>query len=161
MLGRTHLLFGLVLGFFAVKELALPSTVVVFVLLGSLFPDLDHPSSLISCFNFVLKDVSKAVKKVIGHRTYLHTLEAGFLISFLIAPVSSYFGFNATLNAIGFFTGFAGHLFLDSLTRSGVPLTFSGVNRHKKRGLRLLRTGSIEEHWFSVVLFLLLVTLFL
>ncbi len=161
MLGRTHLLFGLVLGFACVKLFSFSSLFVLFVLIGSLFPDLDHPNSLISGLNFVFRDVSKVVRKTIGHRTYLHTLEAGFLLSFLLVPFSSYFNFDAVLSIIGFFVGFAGHLFLDSLTRSGVPLTFNGVNKHKKHGLRLIRTGSLEEDLFFVILFFLLVGLFL
>lgn len=152
MLGRTHLLFGLVLAFACMKFFSLPYSFLLFVLFGSLFPDLDHPGSLISGLNFVFKDVSKIVKRTIGHRTYLHTIESGFLFSLLFAPVFGYFGFSAAFSGIGFFVGFAGHLFLDSLTKSGVPLTFKGVNKHKRYGLHLFRTGSVEENWFFVFL---------
>jgi len=160
MLGRTHFLFGLVLGFFVVNFFALPFNAVVFVVLGSLFPDLDHPGSLISGFNFVFKDVSKVIRKVIGHRTYLHTLEAGFLSTGLLAFVLNWFGFKWLVLSALFFMGFVGHLFLDSFTRSGVPLTFSGVNKNRKYGLRLFRTGGIEEKWFFIVLFFVLIFLF-
>ena len=161
MLGRTHLLFGLVLGLACVNFFSLPSLFVFFVLIGSVFPDLDHSYSLVSGLNFAFRDVSKAVRKVIGHRTYLHTLEAGFLLSLLLAPVFSYFGFNVALSVAGFFIGFAGHLFLDSFTKSGVPLTFNGVNKHKEYGLRLIRTGSIEESWLFLFLFFVLIWLYL
>ena len=161
MLGRTHLLFGLILGVFLMHLFSLSSLFVFFVLLGSVFPDLDHPRSLISGFNFVFRNASKIIRKVIGHRTYLHTIEAGFLFSLLFAPLAAYFNFDVVLSVSGFFVGFAGHLFLDSFTKSGVPLTFSGVNKHKKYGLRIIRTGSVSESWFFIVLFFVLVGLFL
>jgi len=168
MLGRTHLIFGLLLGLFFINFFNLGNVFILFVLLGSLFPDLDHPGSLISRFNFVFKDVSKIISKTIGHRTYLHTLEAGFLFSLLLAPVFSYFGFNVLFSTLGFFVGFIGHLFLDSLTRSGIPLFFNGVKwnlfkfkQKKHYGLKLIKTGSIEEGYLDLILFLLLIGLYL
>lgn len=82
-------------------------------ILGSLLPDIDHPKSTIS--------LKLKLYLFIKHRGFTHSLTALFLF-ILIAPWAGTI-LNQDLYR-GIIIGIISHIFLDSLTPSGVQLFF-------------------------------------
>lgn len=113
MMAPTHLAFaGLVGSLTGTPQYA-------FLLLGSLFPDIDHPNSTLGRFI--------PLGYFIRHRTITHSLLA-LAIALYANP---WFG-----------VGYATHLFLDALNPSRVPMLYP---YEKKFGIGLIRTGSVVE----------------
>ena len=116
---------------------------VFFLLLGSLLPDIDHPSSLLGRYVHVAG----------GHRTWTHTVY--FVI--LFGVLSIWFRPLAWL-ALGYFW----HLFWDSLSYGGVcwfwPFSKyidypGGAHVKRKHRIKLYHTGSLVEYiitWLTV-----------
>lgn len=162
MLGRTHQIGGLTAGIaVGTYVLRLPfepgMVTIIFTLLGSaviggMFPDIDHPSSMIGRS---FRPVSRMVSKTLGHRGMTHTLLFNLAIptlAYLIANVMIPPNWHEISNTaiIGFTAGYASHLFLDSLTPQGIPL-FAPFSRRDIR-LARFRTGKFD-YFFQVLLF--------
>jgi len=133
MLFRTHALFGLVCYFLLCYFVEMSVFVLVFVLIGSVFVDIDSCSSKVGkrfwFFSWFLK-----------HRGFLHSLVGALFFSALVGLVSLWAGF-------GFFVGYVSHLVLDCLTRMGLKVFWPFGFRI--RGF--VRSGS----WVEDVLFVL------
>jgi len=137
MLFRAHVLFGMLVWFVLERFVEMPFFVLGFVLLGSVFVDVD------SC-------KSKAGRKAwplswfLKHRGFLHSLAGSAFFSLVVGVFSRWAGF-------GFFVGYASHLLMDCFTRMGVglfwPFSF------KVRGF--VKSGS----WVEDVLFVLILGL--
>jgi len=127
MLGFTHLTFGLFLeGHASVPSLAL-------VALGSLFPDLDTNSQIAKVF--------KQNKSEIKHRGFLHapfTVGVFFLLYYFIFR---------NFAILPFIIGYLSHIFLDALTKEGVPLLYPLTK--KKFHIFSIKTGSIIDKTLS------------
>lgn len=130
MRGRTHVLMAY-LGARVLTPSASLSDLGV-AALCALLPDVDHPESPAG-------SLVRPISEALPHRGFIHSVEF-FLFACLLVF------FLARRFFAPFAIGFGSHLFLDSLTRSGI-IVFG-----KRRGLRLLRTGGIGDH----VLFFLL-----
>lgn len=114
-------------------------TMVLFVLaslIGSVFPDIDHPSSLMG--RLVLP-ISWLINKTFGHRTITHSVLGFGLISYI---AFTWMG-NLSPMWLGFVLGYISHLLGDMLTIQGCPLLWP----HKRRfALSLgIKTGSYLE----------------
>ena len=138
MLFRTHIVFSvfvyLVLGYFV----EMPLFVLVFVLLATVFVDVDAWNSKAGNHWYL-----RVFQVFTRHRGVLHSLVAGVLLSLILGSVSLWAGF-------GFFVGYLSHLFLDCFTLSGVKLFWPFGFR--VRGL--VRSGSwVEDVVFVLFLF--------
>jgi len=110
--------------------------VLVFVLLATVFVDVDAWNSKVGnhwylrVFQFFTK-----------HRGLIHSLFFGLFLSLILGSVSLWAGF-------GFFVGYLSHLFLDCWTKSGVALFWP----FKYRVKGFVRSGS----WVEDVVFVLI-----
>jgi len=132
MLGRTHFIFGLLLGVLYFLSGA-PLWVIFLIPLFSLFMDVDEKHSYVGRH-------AKIIAWAFTHRGFFHSI--WFLIlSFLIAKE-----FSMAL-AVSVAIGYIGHLMLDGITKAGIrplwplKLKISGP----------VRVGKWEEHIFLAV----------
>lgn len=139
MMSKTHVAFSLlvcliVLDFAAIDE---PLLFFAFLLLGTLLPDIDLPTSYLGkrlwFFSWPISFFSK-------HRGVFHSPLFGGLIFFLLLFLGAPFAVS-----LGFLCGFASHLFIDALTPAGIALLYPFFP-FKVRGF--VRTGSLLEFFF-------------
>lgn len=94
-------------------------------LLGSLLPDIDHRNSYIGRR---LKIASYIISKTLGHRSIVHTPIAIFafstLLYFLTMKLTGMIHDVSRLFVIGLSAGMYSHLFLDMMTKRGIPLLY-------------------------------------
>lgn len=90
----------------------------VVLVVGTLFPDIDHPKSILGR---LLKPLSSWINKQYGHRTVTHSLAMLLGTTFLFALVESQVA-GSTRLAIIFGFAYFSHLVLDMLTLMGVPI---------------------------------------
>jgi len=137
MLFRTHMLFGLVCYFLLSYFVEMPVFVLMFVLLGSVFVDIDSCSSKVGRRFWFLSWFFR-------HRGFLHSLIGALFFSTLIGLVNLWVGF-------GFFVGYISHLVLDCFTRMGLRLFWPFG--FKVKGF--VKSGSwVEDVLFVLFLFL-------
>jgi len=115
------------------------------VLLGSLFPDIDHPEAFLPNHFTPLKRVSEYT----GHRQIVHSLIASIAFGLAALAISLYFAFGV-LVAFWFWFGYATHLVADSMTKSGVGWLQPFDEERKVRGP--IQTGSSLEQALFVLL---------
>ncbi|MEK7376428.1 MAG: metal-dependent hydrolase [Candidatus Margulisiibacteriota bacterium] len=87
MLAPTHSVFGIfltlvILAFFGVQW-GLHWTIILFAVLGSIIPDIDHPRSVIGK---IFYPISSRLERAFGHRTITHSL-IGWIIATIIFAV--------------------------------------------------------------------------
>jgi len=121
MMAPTHVTFAVLVG----GQLG-ASPHYIFLLLGALFPDIDHSQSTLGRII--------PLSLFVRHRTVTH--------SFLALGIALYVN-------VWFGIGFATHLLLDALNPAGVPILYP---YEKRVGIGIIRTGSIREN----ILFLLI-----
>lgn len=153
-------------------------------LLGSIFPDIDHPNSkishklplistLVSLFLLILKNITKFIllfafwlpkskKDLIlsefEHRGIFHSLLFCLLIPliFYLFPITSSMRLNLQLS---FFGGYLSHLMMDMMTVSGVkiliPITFRSFRILK------LKTGKFIDELLAKVIVIVLTIIIL
>lgn len=110
--------------------------------LGALLPDIDHRSSTIGR---KAKITSYVTSKVCGHRGMTHApilITAAWLVLGLFLT-----GFSGLL-LTGVYVGCMSHIFLDGLTRQGIPLLYPITS--KKYHLLAIRTGGKLEKIISM-----------
>ena len=153
MTGKSHVQLGIYIGItgavFLYKEVDPRIGFAIGSIIGSAFPDIDSPKSMISKHIPILP---KILNKIFGHRAYLHSLMHMFILTVLLRLPSQaeYVGeyFKALSN--GFAIGFLSHLLQDSLTKDRIKpfYPFSKM----KIGLGLFKSGSRVEPIFNTVL---------
>jgi inner membrane protein len=138
MLFKTHIVFSLAVYFLLSYYIAMPWYVLVFVLLATVFVDIDIKNSragnhwYLRMFQFFTK-----------HRGMLHSLFVALLLSLVLGSVSLWSGF-------GFFVGYISHLFLDCFTKGGVRLFWPFSWKIKG----FVKSGGIFEQILFVLLLL-------
>ena len=145
---KTHKVAGICTGLIASNvfleqgspEIMLYSTLLIGgSYIGSTLPDIDHPNSRIGRH-------FKIVNRLCGHRGLIHsplfTLILSFFLLFIGMYLEGYTKLIYAMFAIGLIIGYISHIFIDSLTKSGVPL-FYPVSR-KMYGLKLFKTSKHE-----------------
>lgn len=113
-------------------------------IIGSMFPDVDHPNSKFNKYNPFAILICKLVK----HRTLTHSLLWMVIVSFI--------GFILKVNAwaiLGLNIGMLSHLLLDMLNPTGVPLFYP---HEKKYHVCCIPTSSAGEYGVLMVMFLIL-----
>ncbi len=143
MLWMTHVLIGLffylVLSRFGVLPVSLLG--VLFVSLGSVLPDIDHPRSFVSHLSAFFRFGSKLIH-LGGHRGPMHTIWAVLFLTSLVIAITRRLPISALVASSAFALGYVAHLIADSFTRSGVAW-FYPVDRHRISGP--IRTGGFIE----------------
>lgn len=122
---------------------------IVFVLLGSLFPDIDHRNSKIGK---KVKPLSILFNKFLGHRGIFHSW---FLYNILYIAIFATYSMFAPAEYhyiyffanTGFYIGCLSHLILDTFNKTGVPWLFPLST--KKISLLSIKTGEISEAFFQ------------
>ncbi len=137
MLFRTHVVFGLACYFLLSYFLEMPVFVLGFVLLGTVFVDVDSCSSKVGRKFWFLSWFFR-------HRGVLHSLLACVFLSLIIGFFSLWAGF-------GFFVGYISHLIMDCFTKMGIKLFWPLKFRVKG----FVRSGS----WLEDVVFVLFLIL--
>jgi inner membrane protein len=110
-------------------------------------PLLTSPLGLLGICGSVFADYDLKIGKLF-HRTFTHSL-IFLLFTTIIINI-----FNKEISVI-WFASYSSHLFLDSLTRSGIPLFIPIKN--KRYGLKLFLTGGIFDRAIEIVGWFLLV----
>ena len=141
MLFRTHVAFALISYLILISFIEMPFWVIGFVLLGTIFVDIDSLNSKISKIFWPLSWILK-------HRGALHSLTFCIFLSLLIGLLNLWAGF-------GFFIGYSSHLILDCFTRAGVKL-FWPFN-FRIRGF--IKSGSWAENVIFVCCLFLIVAM--
>jgi inner membrane protein len=151
-MGWTHLVFAATVyllfrrfGFYSGFDLPFAA-----LLLGSVFPDIDHPRGLVSQMN-LFRDFSRVLRTAVTHRGFMHSFFAALVFLVLGVGVTLYFGLGVYI-ALGFFFGYLLHLVADSLNPSGIRW----LQPMRSRRVRwVISTGS----FFEKILFFGLVVL--
>ncbi len=157
MRGTTHRLFGLLLymvlailvfpGLHApIADKLSPASLLVLlaVLFGSLFPDLDK-------LNAALGRKVEFIALIFNHRGFFHSVIAAALFSLLWWQVALLFlgSHTAFFIGLGFGLGYLSHLALDALTPKGIrPFVFGPILKGS------MKTGGFVERLFFVLLVL-------
>ncbi|MBW2979704.1 hypothetical protein DRZ77_01460 [Candidatus Woesearchaeota archaeon] len=143
---KTHVVFGFLVGLFALNYVRIENKILffLFVLLGSLLPDIDNPRS-----KFGSK--VKIVGKIFKHRGVFHSAITGVVLSGIV-----WYFVNATCG-IGLFIGYISHLLIDGFTVQGVNFLHPFGKLHLSG---FIETGKVGE-WivFGIVVFLILLKL--
>lgn len=133
--GRTHFIIAWslrdVFDFIPIPE----SILLIFLILGSMFPDVDTPYSK-SGKIFPLWILFK-------HRGVTHTLLSAIILSIPIIYINKYY-------ALSFFIGYILHLITDTFTPTGVKWFYPF--KDKSYTFKLIKTGSIEENLIFLML---------
>lgn len=162
---QTHMAGGLLIGVSSLNlvadKLNLNSDIASFegmifitgAVIGSLFPDIDHRGSYLGRKAKITSTITNAL---FGHRGITHSpIVMGAFVFFLyllskLFIVTSPF---IKLWFIGFFLGILSHIFLDMLTKGGVPLLYPFSK--KKISLTNIKTGSVGE---KVIMIIIMIT---
>lgn len=154
---KTHVAGGLVAGVVALSLMEDNSGVELAVMtgavIGSLFPDIDHKGSYIGRR---MKATSHIASSLFGHRGITHSPIMMTFFTLLLFLTSELFIASTLVDLwlLGFYMGILSHIFLDMLTKGGVPLLYPFSK--KKIALTKMKTGSIWETMVFVVLILTL-----
>lgn len=88
MTWKTHIVgglqAGLIVAYFAGDTGTAAMTEIGIAMLGSVLPDIDHPSSKLSRSDYGLSLLSGAVSRVTSHRRGTHTMWCSFLFAFIL-----------------------------------------------------------------------------
>lgn len=145
VLGVTHTAVGLALG--TILVLIFDNFwLVFFVLLGALFPDIDHPTSMLGRY---VKPIGWLAK----HRGFFHSLFAAALFTGLLYALLSFFGVYDAVYALAFFAGYLSHLFFDAITKEGIQPYYPAKQRVQGK----TKVGSLQEWLFTILLTALLI----
>ena len=138
MLIKTHLM---ITSFFILLLFPFVSYKIIFIviaLLTTYIPDIDLESSKLG-----RKKIFRPLQFFVKHRGAFHSFTFLFLLTFL-------FLIFVPRIALGFFIGYASHLFADSLTISGIMPFFPW----KRKSCGIIRTGGKTE---NILFFILLI----
>lgn len=145
MMFKTHLAFSLFIGLALIKILNIENQILflIFLLFFSVFPDIDEKSSKVSK---KIKFLSYPINFIFRHRGFFHTIYFPLILFIL------FFIINEKILGIAILAGYLSHLFLDSLTKSGVRV-FRPLSKLKFYGF--FKVGKFFDY-FLFLLFLLL-----
>lgn len=144
---------------FGVTELLSSAIIISSATVGSLAPDIDHPTSKVGR-KFVLKPISKFINKTFGHRTITHSVIISILMTVLL--LSFVESFNGILqyiywySALGFCIGYFSHLLLDAFTVDGIPVFYPLIK--KKYHLSKFKSSKSRKKEEIISMFLILIT---
>jgi inner membrane protein len=148
MMFVTHLSFALFLGLMIFRYTDLPVNLAVFLillLLGSLAPDIDSPTSFMG-------RKTKPVSWFFKHRGPIHSFLAMMVFTAILLLITPNFYY-----ALAFVLGYLSHLLMDSVTPTGIPFFWPS----KKRMRGKIRTAGLIDVLILFVLIAIDIFLFL
>lgn len=165
MNSRTHTIGGICSGVvastilyadtFTVGSLVTSGLIIYGSSIGSIIPDIDHPTSKLGR-KFLLRPISIVINKVFGHRTITHSLISTVVFSFLLLLTTylfeGVFHYIYSNLIIGICVGYLSHLLLDSFTVKGIPIYYPFSSKTYK--LFNFKTGKDEELVSMIILLL-------
>lgn len=167
MLYKTHIAGGLALGYITFNNFNIlnvdvreSNTLIVItagLILGSLFPDIDHKKSYLSQ---KVKPISFITSKIFRHREFTHSIVGTVIVSYLLYTILSKVNIEPIYTNMflkSFVIGIASHIFLDMLTVSGVVLFYPF---YKKRvGINIFNHSRIEAKETLITIFCILIAI--
>lgn len=169
MLYKTHIAGGLALGYILFSKVPMlrvditeSKTLIIItsgLLLGSLFPDIDHKNSYLSR---KIKPISSVTSKVFRHREFTHSIVGTLLFYYLLSMFlgrTSIDPMYSTMFIEAFTIGVISHILLDMLTVSGVVLFYPV---YKKRiGIQMFNNNKwkMETKEMMVMLVFIIIAL--
>lgn len=148
--GALAAILGIKHGLLGVLSLSASHGFIIFVLLGALLPDLDHPKSKMGRKVPIL---SHLLKFFAGHRGLYHSLLGCGVTAFLAFLAFRFFGMNWELYVFAITLGFISHLVVDSLNPKGIAWL---KPFHGARLKGPIKTGSFLENVLLVFLLMYL-----
>jgi inner membrane protein len=147
----THIAFGFLAALFLWK-FGIVSTgnvyiFFVFMILGSLLPDIDTPDSKMGRKFGIVSDF---ISKIFGHRGIIHTIWGGMFLCGLF-----WYFINRVYGAALFY-GFMSHLIADGFTVMGINFTHPILKLHLSG---FVETGSMLENVFFALTIVLIVVM--
>ena len=140
-------------------NLILSTSFLVGSVFGSLLPDIDHRGSYLGRRLPLLSWITNIA---VGHRGATHApfINVFFTTILAFGTYHLLLGFGilqliSLLFLLGCMIGAFSHIFLDALTKSGVPLLYPFSKRHFSIGN--FRTGSVGETLFTLLMILFIV----
>lgn len=151
MTGRTHILAGLAAGAVVaggnnIDWLWLTAALAAGAV-GSLLPDIDHPSSRISCSSAAARTLSASVSAVAKHRGITHTLVFAGLCTFGLWLLAARWAVPEPV-VLAFLAGILSHLVMDTLNEQGIMWLWPVSSR--RISLLSIRTGGVGERLFRL-----------
>lgn len=144
MLYKTHIAGGLALGYITFNKIPMlkidigeSKTLIIItsgLILGSLFPDIDHKNSYLSRR---IKPLSYITSKVFRHREFTHSIVGTISISYLLYLILGKTNIEAiyiNMFISSFTIGIISHIFLDMMTISGVVLFYPFYKKRVRLG---------------------------
>ncbi len=186
MLAPTHSVFGIfltliILAFFGVS-FGLHWTIILFAVIGSIMPDIDHPRSVIGRLFY---PISVMIENKFAHRTFTHSFIGWIVFTIIfaiLAGVGTLLGGETLLShALGgetllshamawlyprwvaaFAIGYFSHLVLDMFNKRGVPMFWPDTLRNviPKDPRYRVDSGSRVELLIFIILFILMLLAF-
>lgn len=144
MLLKTHIAIAFFFVLLLLPFVNNPAVFAVMVLVATVVPDVDSRFSLVG-----QKKIARVLQFFTKHRGIIHSFTFLFLITFFLIL------FFPTLS-LGFFLGYAIHLFVDSFTKDGI-VPFYPMKK-KSKGV-ITSGGKIESGVFAVFVILNLAVL--
>ena len=117
----------------------------------ALFPDLDHPQSLLGR---IFPGLSKYILKKYGHRTVTHSVFSVLVLSLLFTPVI----FFAKTFYFASIIAYSSHIFIDLFNRSGVKL-FAPYSQKEYISFRTDQLRILVSSWQEYLLLFIIVFL--
>lgn len=179
---KTHNIGGLFLGTlfigiflesiliqFKLVDISIASVIYIYSLLvGSVFPDIDHEQSYISNR---LKLLSSIVRSKFKHRGFTHSLLIvyflllfGLVFNIILKLFYSelFIDFHIYILAVeyGFFIGYISHLFFDMFNPTGICLLYPSSKRYRLPLSPIIKFGSLLEYSLGRFLYVLTFILF-
>ena len=150
VLFHTHILLGIVFFLITRNFFSGGNEIIffLFVLLGSILPDIDSKHSKINRWFGALGNIAVFFSK---HRGFFHSIIFHLILFFVM---ETFFGF---YYASGLLLGYTAHLVGDGITRAGLQI-FYPFSKFKVKGP--VRVGSFVEGLILLGLFLLIVKSF-
>ena len=169
MLYKTHIAGGLALGYILFNRIPMlnvditesKSLIIITsgLVLGSLFPDIDHRNSYLSR---KIKPISFITSKVFKHREFTHsiigTISASYLLSIILSKTNIESIYRSMFNQ-AFTIGIISHIILDMMTISGVVLFYPIYKKKVGIGMFNSKGHKIESKERFIMTIFIIITL--
>ena len=155
MTGKSHLSVGIglgittfVLNYESTNDFLYSSLICTGCIIGSLLPDIDSGKSMMSQHFLFLP---KLIKKIFGHRGFIHSPLFIFALYYLLSHSTN---LQVQQLGAGLAIGMISHLVLDLFTKMGIPIFFPIWT--KKISFSSMKTGSKAEPIVALILFFIM-----